>query len=134
MNDDTPPSQANETSPSSDTNVRDHLANERTLLAWSRTAVAIMALGFVVARFGLLIRELGPSQPQRLPTGTSTVFGVVLVLLGAALLVLGTVRYWRVGEDIQNRAFRWSPWLGLAIGGLLLLTALVLAAYLILTA
>ena len=134
MNDDTPPSQANETSPASDTNVRDHLANERTLLAWSRTAVAIMALGFVVARFGLLIRELGPSQPQRLPTGTSTVFGVVLVLLGAALLVLGTVRYWRVGEDIQNRAFRWSPWLGLAIGGLLLLTALVLAAYLILTA
>jgi putative membrane protein len=134
VNDDTPPQPQDTTPPASDTNVRDHLANERTLLAWSRTAVAIMALGFVVARFGLLIRELGPGQPQRLPTGTSTVFGVVLVLLGTALLVLGTVRYLRVGEAIQNRAFRWSPGLGLALGGLLLLTGLVLAIYLILTA
>jgi putative membrane protein len=35
---------------------RDHLANERTFLAWVRSCIAIMALGFVVARFGLLIR------------------------------------------------------------------------------
>ena len=44
--------------PSGDRRLADHLANERTLLAWSRTSIAIIALGFVVARFGLLIREL----------------------------------------------------------------------------
>jgi uncharacterized membrane protein YidH (DUF202 family) len=42
----------------------DYLANERTFLAWIRTAVTIMAFGFVVARFGLLLRELagGPGE------------------------------------------------------------------------
>jgi uncharacterized membrane protein YidH (DUF202 family) len=45
-----------ETSPS---RTRDHLANERTLLAWVRTSMAIIGLGFIVARFGLLLRELG---------------------------------------------------------------------------
>ena len=40
------------------TRTREHLANERTLLAWVRTAVALMGLGFVVARFGLFLRQL----------------------------------------------------------------------------
>src|SRR5205085_9848799 len=39
--------------------VTDHLANERTFLAWIRTGLAIIAFGFVVERFGLLLRELG---------------------------------------------------------------------------
>ena len=40
------------------TRAREHLANERTLLAWIRTAIALMGLGFVVARFGLFLREI----------------------------------------------------------------------------
>jgi len=39
--------------------VSDHLANERTFLAWVRTGIAVMAFGFVIERFGLLMRELG---------------------------------------------------------------------------
>lgn len=64
--------------------VRDHLANERTMLAWVRTSIAIMALGFVVARFGLLIRELrqvSATHATYAATGLSTAFGTVLVLL-----------------------------------------------------
>ncbi len=43
--------------PSNPNATRDHLANERTFLVWVRSCIAIMALGLVVARFGLLIRE-----------------------------------------------------------------------------
>jgi putative membrane protein len=43
-----------------DGNVSDHLANERTYLAWIRMGIAIIALGFVVARFGRFLREFSP--------------------------------------------------------------------------
>ena len=67
---------------------RDHLANERTLLAWVRTSVAIIGLGFIVARFGLLLRELGATNPRPLPSSVSTVFGVALTLCGVIVLLL----------------------------------------------
>jgi len=38
--------------------LRDYLAAERTLLAWVRTGLALMGLGFVVARFGLFVQQL----------------------------------------------------------------------------
>ena len=41
-----------------DTDVRDHLAAERTFLAWIRTGIALMGFGFVVARFGLFLQQL----------------------------------------------------------------------------
>ena len=39
--------------------VSDYLANERTFLAWIRTSIAVMSLGFVVAKFSLWLRLLG---------------------------------------------------------------------------
>ncbi len=72
---------------------RDYLANDRTLLAWVRTGIAVIGLGFVVARFGLLIRELanaGVKHTAALPSGVSTAFGVALVMLGALLLLVAS--------------------------------------------
>ncbi|MGO8948142.1 MAG: YidH family protein [Ktedonobacterales bacterium] len=59
--------------------VRDHLANERTLLAWSRTSIALVGLGFEVARFALDVTSL---------TALSTAFGMGLVMLGGGLLAM----------------------------------------------
>lgn len=116
---------------------RDLLANERTLLAWARTAVAIMGLGFVVARFGLLIRELTGSVSSagtsQLPRGISTAIGVALVLCGALLLALAHWRYRVIAHDILHNRVRWDPRLGVALTGLLVLAGLLLAAYLLLT-
>lgn len=112
---------------------RDHLANERTLLAWSRTGIAVMGLGFVVARFGLLLRDLGGHLSHPLPAGTSTVFGTVLVLAGSALLLLALLRYLRAGREIDAGIYRWSPLLGTLLAGTLLVAGVLLAIYLLIT-
>jgi len=112
---------------------RDLLANERTLLAWARTGVAIMGLGFVVARFGLAIRQLAGVGGAQAPRGVSTAFGVALVLCGVLLLLLAYWRYLRVADDILHSRVRWDPRLGVLLTGLLVLAGLLLAVYLLLT-
>ena len=111
----------------------DHLANQRTLLAWARTGVSIMALGFVVARFGLLIRELGSLRGHTLPSGAASWFGIVLTLFGAALVGLSLVRYLRIARGIDEGAPRTSPELDIAMASGLVLAGLILALYLALT-
>ena len=113
--------------------VRDHLANKRTMLAWARTGIAVMALGFVVARFGLLLRELRLALPRHLPEGVSTAFGTALVVIGGILILLAGVDYLRTGQAIDHHTYRWSPALEFTLSLLLVLAALVLAVYLVLT-
>lgn len=112
---------------------RDLLANERTLLAWVRTSVAMMGLGFVVARFGLLLRELAGAKARQVPSGVSSGFGVALILCGALLLALATIRYRQVADDILHERVRWDPRLGYLLTGLLALAGILLAVYLLLT-
>ena len=67
----------------------DHLANERTYLAWIRTSIGIMAFGFVVERFALFMKQMSvilgtttletPAPPT---SGYSVVVGIFLVGLG----------------------------------------------------
>jgi putative membrane protein len=72
-------------------------AAERTLLAWVRTGITVIALGFVVARFGLFLRVLSghldsSTSPDSSP-GTSTILGILLTLLGTAAIVMAVVQY-----------------------------------------
>lgn len=81
----------------------DHLANERTFLAWVRTSITIMAFGFVVAKFGLLLRELsGGTTGTLVSAPISEATGVLLVLAGAMLLVLAFVRFRATREDLEK--------------------------------
>jgi putative membrane protein len=77
---------------------RVYFAAERTLLAWIRTGLAMMGFGFVVARFGLFLRELAAanaSAPQ--PRGTVSLWA------GTALVVVGVlVNLWAA---TQHRGF-----------------------------
>lgn len=70
------------------------LALERTFLAWVRTALAMMGFGFVVARFGLFLRELtrvrGVAVPP--PQGISALLGISLVILGVATAAFAAYR------------------------------------------
>ena len=120
--------------PSNPNLARDQLANERTLLAWVRTSIAIMALGFVVARFGLYIGELRQGAPRTPSTGIATIFGTVLVVCGAVLIVLATARYARTGEALERDVYRWSPAVSYVLAATLVFVAALLAIYLVATA
>lgn len=114
--------------------IREHLANKRTMLAWARTGIAVIGLGFVVSRFGLLLRELRPAAPHPLPEGFSTAFGATLVAIGGLLVIIASLDYIRTGRLIEQQAYRWSPALEIVLTLLLVLAAAVLTVYLVLTA
>lgn len=86
----------------------DHLANERTLLAWVRTGIGIMAFGFVVVKFSLFINQLaamvGRKDIATAQHGYSGFVGISLVVLGALSLVLSFVKYKQTeAQLLQNR-------------------------------
>lgn len=86
---------------------REHLANERTLFAWIRTALALMGLGFVVARFGLFLRSLaveGGAAPAR-GLQASDAIGVLLVAAGVAATAIGLRRFLRARAQIEAGRF-----------------------------
>jgi putative membrane protein len=71
-----------------------YFAAERTLMAWVRTALGLMALGFVIDRFGLILRQMIPQGGAHLyPKAFSFWAGTVLVILGAIMAFVAAARY-----------------------------------------
>jgi putative membrane protein len=78
-------------SPRPESRARDHLANERTYLAWLRTALAVVALGAVLARAG---------------DGATVVAAAgITVALGIAAIVYATAEFYRVSRDLEAGRF-----------------------------
>ncbi|MGD0541974.1 MAG: DUF202 domain-containing protein, partial [Tepidisphaeraceae bacterium] len=88
-----------------DRHTSDHLANERTFLAWIRTSIAVIGLGFVVAKFTVWLRELSVRLDQSTPirhSGLSMPLGIGLMILGGLLAVTAAWRYHTVKVAILN--------------------------------
>ncbi len=116
--------------PGGDRRLADHLANERTLLAWNRTGIAIIALGFVVARFGLLLRELAGTRVAAYVPTASGLIGIALTIFGAAITALSLARYLQVARGIERGDPPAISRLGIVLATGLTITGLALAIYL----
>jgi putative membrane protein len=113
----------------------DHAANERTFLAWVRTAIATMAFGFLIERFDLFIRfasrEVGvvDTAPSR---NAADWAGLAFVVIGLAMIVVAAVRFFRTAKEIDSEQDTPGPGvrLDLALAVLLVLLGFSLLLYL----
>jgi putative membrane protein len=111
------------------------LAAERTLLAWIRTGLAMMGFGFVVARFGLFLSELGAVEHREIHHSStlSHWLGTALIGLGVSVNVLAALEYRvfleRYVKGEPDRVPRWS--LGLISAALLAALGVGMIGYLL---
>jgi putative membrane protein len=102
-------------------------AAERTLLAWQRSAIALMGFGFVVERFGLFLQMVARqplSGPQR---GFSLSLGVLLLLLGAAVALISARQFRQVAKSLDPAAVPPGYWTHVGVGLNVIIAGIALA-------
>jgi putative membrane protein len=113
---------------------RDHLANERTFLAWVRTGAAIVVFGFAIGRFSIAMRQLTALQGHAVRTaGISVWMGSFTIVAGVALVVAGLARYRKTRAQLDAGTFQPAGFVLDLITILTVLFGLALAGYLIYT-
>ena len=114
-------------------NYRDHAANERTYLAWVRTGVTVMVLGFFIEKFDIfLATTMGSADADRLTSGFDIHYlAVFLVALGLFSIIFSTVHYMRTNRKIDREEE--LPFRDLAMPLMMSALLLVFGAVLLLT-
>ena len=133
----TAPSALRHATISEDKRATEYLANERTFLAWVRTSIAIISLGFVVSKFSVWLRELAvhlDPQAHMGKTGASLPIGVTMMAFGGFLAVLAARRYWVVNRAIDCGKVRADHGLIITITAMIVLLALAMIFYMLLAA
>jgi putative membrane protein len=115
--------------------LREYLAAERTTLAYVRTGLSMMGIGFVVARFGLVLRimRMSIADSTEYSTGMSLWIGSGLVLLGVITNLLSTWQYW---HQVRQLNFRMKEnvkvsWIAVSLAFVLAIIGTAMAAYLV---
>lgn len=80
--------------------IRDHLANERTFLAWMRSGIALLGFGVLIVRIRLLRPPLAPQAP-----GNGWRLGLAFTLVGLLMVVLSAFHYFGVRNDIEDDTY-----------------------------
>ncbi|HWX39129.1 MAG TPA: DUF202 domain-containing protein [Candidatus Sulfotelmatobacter sp.] len=112
--------------------VRDHLANERTFLAWVRTGVALVVFGFAIGRFAIAIRQFLQFEGHTVKTvGLSVWFGTIAMMAGVALVLVGLYRYRHTRKLLESGTFEPAGFVIDFVGIFVVLAGLALAGYLV---
>ena len=115
----------------------DHAANERTFLAWVRTAIAVMAFGFLVAKFNLFLKIAAqslariPGQNVVVPGGGfGDVAGLILIIAGTVMVAMAAVRFLRTAQAIDSPERRpGGARMDLALSALMVILGIALTVY-----
>lgn len=102
--------------------IRSHLSNERTLLAWQRTAITVIGLGFLADRLAV------GSQSG----AESWLVGLMLIFIGGAVSVMGVYRFIVTAREIETATYRPALAIHLVLAGLVITGGVLLAGYLVL--
>ena len=113
--------------------ITDHMANERTYLAWLRTGITVIALGFVVAKFGLIVRELGGSTQTETSFHFSSIIGIALVITGGFLCLFALKRFTKNQDRIKTGSYEPSAGIEAVISSSIFVVSILLIVYLLLT-
>jgi putative membrane protein len=113
----------------------DHLANERTFLAWIRTGIALMGFGFVVVKFALFIRQISlvlhkPGMPEPSPAYSSQI-GTMLIAVGIIMVFYAYIRYRITEKQLFQHEYRPSYLLALLVTILILISGVALIFFLL---
>jgi uncharacterized protein (DUF302 family)/uncharacterized membrane protein YidH (DUF202 family) len=115
--------------------LRDYLAAERTFLAWIRTGLALMGLGFVLARFGVFLQQLefGQRAVSSQTSGPSHWFGAVLITVGVIVSLSAAWQHTRLVRELNRGDLPHCSSLAqnVAIAFVLVLVGLGMAIYLV---
>ena len=111
--------------PSVEQDPRVYFAAERTFLAWIRTGLGLMGVGFAVSRFSLFLRELGPQPGMLAKHGGSLPHGsgIALVVLGVLVNLSAVLQHLRLTQQLRS-----GSWHAGRVSGIGVVLALLLAA------
>lgn len=89
---------------------QEHQANERTFLAWLRTSISLIALGFAIARFSLFLHQFQLSLTQKNPVinpiFNSANIGIFLVIAGMSMIIISAWNYNQVFWQIETGNYK----------------------------
>lgn len=108
--------QENNTEKAKQFNRTDHFANERTFLAWTRTSLGIMAFGFVIDKFALLMKHINTFMiqegfsainPKEEPVmqNFSSLIGIILMSIGTLLCLFSFIRFKKMEKQINESSY-----------------------------
>jgi len=120
-------------------NMTDHddprvfFAAERTLLAWNRTSISIMAFGFVIERFGVFVQFLGKEEVKEFQRLIAFSMGIIFIILGSFLSLYSILQYKRIIDTLPQsdipRGYNMN--LAMLTNGIVGILGLLLIMYLI---
>ncbi|KAG6558617.1 MULTISPECIES: DUF202 domain-containing protein [Candidatus Rhabdochlamydia] len=124
--------------PAKSFNRADHLANERTFLAWIRTNLGLMAFGFVVEKFSFFMQQITPFLGQsglpesRLPHSMySSIFGISLVSFGTILCIFAFFKFKKTERQINRDIYQSLTWLDALLALFVFFIGVFLVIYLL---
>jgi putative membrane protein len=106
-------------------------AAERTLLAWNRTAISLMAFGFVVERFGLLLEIVGKEEIKIFQRDFSFYVGVTFILLSSVLAAYSVLQHKRILKTLRpiELPARYNLNVGMIVNAVVAFLGVILSLY-----